>query len=264
MSLRADLCGYLWKFENHLSIKHMDTKTHIDESTGNADNRPELRTISGQVNIAFEARSRDEVIERLCMKVFGAYPVYTDPVPTPPAERPKFPENHLVEEGRIFGMKVHVTKAVPPDTVVIMPPAERKTPETDAMPSRVAWFGTDDGEVEVVRRSDVSDLELQLAEAREQRDRLADLAEKFLADFDGEIHCDPKCICTKRRIARENRAALAAVKEQTPADAPILPPGVRGYDCGNCGKPVEPTAVSLKADGWHWHPQCWKRFLGGL
>jgi hypothetical protein len=85
----------------------MDTNETQQTSTPDADNCGALRTKSGQgdsptpdkvttigpnestqpgvrchrINVSFEARSRDEVIERLCMKVFGAVPVYPDPVP---------------------------------------------------------------------------------------------------------------------------------------------------------------------------------------
>ena len=40
-----------------------------------------------------------------------------------------------------------------------------------------------------------------------------------------------------------------------------LTPGIRGFDCGYCGKTVEPRYASKKCDGWHWHVDCWKRFL---
>lgn len=37
--------------------------------------------------------------------------------------------------------------------------------------------------------------------------------------------------------------------------------GVRGFDCGMCGKTVKPYPCSKKMDGWHWHKQCWIKFL---
>lgn len=40
-----------------------------------------------------------------------------------------------------------------------------------------------------------------------------------------------------------------------------LTPGIRGFDCGDCGEPVTPRYKSKKADGWHWHKNCWERFL---
>lgn len=36
-----------------------------------------------------------------------------------------------------------------------------------------------------------------------------------------------------------------------------------GNKCGSCGKPVKVTATTMKCDLWHWHPQCWKKFLRG-
>lgn len=48
-------------------------------------------------------------------------------------------------------------------------------------------------------------------------------------------------------------------REPRPED---LTPGVRGFDCGDCGKPVVPRYASKKCDGWHWHRECWDRFLG--
>ena len=42
-----------------------------------------------------------------------------------------------------------------------------------------------------------------------------------------------------------------------------LTPGIRGFDCGDCGKPVEPRYASKKCDGWHWHDDCWERLFAG-
>lgn len=36
-----------------------------------------------------------------------------------------------------------------------------------------------------------------------------------------------------------------------------------GHTCGSCGKPIRPSKHSLKCDGWHWHRECWRRFVGG-
>jgi hypothetical protein len=34
-----------------------------------------------------------------------------------------------------------------------------------------------------------------------------------------------------------------------------------GNKCGKCGKPVRIGKHTMKCDGWHWHPACWKEFL---
>lgn len=37
--------------------------------------------------------------------------------------------------------------------------------------------------------------------------------------------------------------------------------GVRGFDCGMCGKRVRPYRFSKKCDAGIWHKQCWRKFL---
>lgn len=176
MSLTADLCGHLRKIDSNIYFRHMSTNTDRDESTGNADNRPELRTTSGQrfcnciiPTTTFMARS----FCYACMRRVA-----------PPAER-QTPDTSAVEE--ILGMKVHVDPALPPDTVIVVgrtvgkswvgPPAERQTPITDA--NTCYWTDEFGDTFEVVRTTVAQDLERQLAEARElierQRKELARL-----------------------------------------------------------------------------------------
>lgn len=57
-------------------------------------------------------------------------------------------------------------------------------------------------------------------------------------------------------------AQMPAAPEEKEPRQEDLTPGVRGFDCGDCGRPVEPRYASKKMDGWHWHRECWNRFLG--
>jgi hypothetical protein len=71
----------------------MSNTNHDTNMTGNADNCDTLRTKSGQpvagtVHTSIAFRSRDEAITALFLQVFGASPVFPDPIPM----KPDFPE----------------------------------------------------------------------------------------------------------------------------------------------------------------------------
>lgn len=99
MSLTAGVRQTLRKFEKLIQNKHMNTPTNENKSTCNADNGRELRTNSGQeypYGIPFP--SPNDAIDALCMKAFGAYPIYPDQAPTKPA--PTIPQPKPAGLGR--------------------------------------------------------------------------------------------------------------------------------------------------------------------
>lgn len=209
MSLTVRPRGELRKFEILLENKHMNTDHTQQASTPDADICGELRTKSGQginqgeqatgklsMSVAF--RSRDEAIERLCMKVFGAIPVYPDPVPpTPPAPAAMATP---WEDRNAASLEIARLKN---------PPAERPTPITDADSVSELWKS--------LRQVDrVADLERQLAEARET-------INDVLNALGAIEHEGPRLAAMRvkgeRDEAREQRDRLAVALEEIPSKA---------------------------------------------
>lgn len=123
------------------------------------------------VSISIGFGSRDELLERLCQKVFGGSPVYPEAFGGLPANDPwqearcEFcGERPLTEKE-----KAHINT----------PPADRPTPITDEPVSLREAADSPNGSISRIHQYDadaccqrIADLERQLAEVTEQRDQL--------------------------------------------------------------------------------------------
>ena len=172
--------------------------------TGNADNCDPLRTKSGQgvsgtVHASIAFPSRDEAITALCQNVFGASPVFPDPVPEPTipancrnalrdAGKPAQPLSELAKlinswDEYLITVEREIAERPTPDVAASIARAaadhiadqtdremtERPTPITDAEWQTECCSGASWYRIAERMKNRAADLERQIAEVTKQR-----------------------------------------------------------------------------------------------
>ncbi len=175
MSLTAHLRDHLQFFEKLLENKHMSDTTNDTNMTGNADNRSELRTNCGhEINHDVQETDAEGFKTMPCgtrMRYDGIAPdgallmTCIPPMPVKHIEV-KFTATRTDQLTPRPGSGFSDPQVPPPPM-----PSERPTP-SEELEIRTCFMGPEFGEIEAVPLFRYRALQRELAEAREQRDRL--------------------------------------------------------------------------------------------
>ena len=201
MSLTAAPCGMLREFENLLENKHMDTNELCDQSTGDADNGAESRTMGGQATdprdlhercmelaLQFYERAnlrpwnRDAALyrfridpdnHRAVMDIARRILVELEPLPAP-TRLEQFKQELDSKLAAMTDDEIKADFAAMGCPVETTPPAERPTPITDAATFVIPRHGANGtgSRVAVVHYQVARDLERQLDVFRDGADAM--------------------------------------------------------------------------------------------